>query len=103
MLHTEDDSGHDDSRQGGFGNEGTIWHQESQTEDDQPASEDSSKRGFDSTGAVDSSSREGARGRHGLYKRPQHVADAQSHHLLAGIHWLASGCNKGNIIGTKWK
>ena len=52
VLHTEDDGRHDDSSQGGLGYEGTVGHEEGQTDNDQKASVDASKGRLDSTGAV---------------------------------------------------
>ena len=56
VLHTKDDGGDDDSRQSGLWYEGTKGHEEGKTEDDQPTSIDSTKRGLHTTSRVDCSS-----------------------------------------------
>ena len=55
VLHTKDDGGDDDSGKSSLGDEGAKGHEEGKTEDDQPTSINSTKRGLDTTGRVDCS------------------------------------------------
>ena len=90
-LDTEDDSGEDDGRQGGLGYEGGVGHEEGEAEDNQRASVHPAQWGPHPARAVHRCPGEGARGRHGLDKRSEYVAQAQSNHFLAGIHRPAAG------------
>ena len=68
VLHAEDDSSDDDGSKSRLRDEGTEGHEEGKTEDDQPTSVDSTKRGLHTTGRVDCSSRKRAGSWHGLHK-----------------------------------
>ena len=60
VLHTEDNGSDDNSGKGSFWDEGTKRHEEGKTEDDQPTSIDSTKRGLHTTSRVDCSPRKRA-------------------------------------------
>ena len=92
VLHAEDNGGDDDRGEARLGDVSGGRHEEGEAEDDQRPGVHTAQWGPHPARAVHRSPGEGARGRHGLDEGAEDVAQSESQHFLAGVHWFPPGC-----------